>query len=298
MNPFVVKQLQSINTILARWMEKRAREYPVPDGIEIIRNIPYIQDDNPCHKMDIFRPAGAPRPLPVVVNLHGGGLVLCTKEVNTQFCCELAKRGFLVFSVDYPLVPEADIPQMLRDVSAGMDQVHSRLYDYGGDPNRVFLVGDSAGAFLSVYATAAKNCPAVASSLNLTPTRLPVHAWGLISGMFYTTSNDNVGLFLKKDFYGKNWRTHPFMAYVHPDRPEIAGNLPPCILITSKSYNLRNYTMKFYRGLQACGNRCDLIDHPRSAGLQHDFLIVSPEHPASQETLDRMTEFLLHNHSY
>lgn len=293
MNAFVMKQLKTVNAMLGRWMKKRSREYHVPDGIEIVRDISYIPDGRASHLMDIYRPHHTDAPLPVIVNLHGGGLLLCTKDVNRPFCCEIAKRGFLVFSVDYPLVPEADIPGMIRDVSAGMDVVNSLLSEYGGDPKRVYLVGDSAGALLAVYAAAAQKNTPLAAAIGMNPNKLNVQALALISGMYYTTSNDNVGLFLKKDFYGQNWKRHPMMPYVHPDCPEVAGNLPPCFLITSKLDNLRHYTMKFHRGLQAVKNDCQLLDFPKDSDLQHDFMIVKPEHPAAQDGLDKMCAFLL-----
>ena len=83
------------------------------------------------------------------------------------------------------------------------------------------------------------------------------------------------------------------MPYVHPDCPEVAGNLPPCFLITSRLDNLRHYTTKFHRGLQESKTPCELLDFPKNADLQHDFMIVKPEHPAAQEGLDRMCEYLL-----
>ena len=228
MNPFVQKQLKKVGSMLDRWMERRATEVIFSDNVAVISDIPYIDSGKRCHMLDIYRPKNAAAPLPVIVDFHGGGMVLCTKEVNRPFCTELAKRGFLVFCVDYPLVPDTDIPGILSDVSCSMDFVDTLIEQYGGDRNRVYQVGDSAGAFLSIYAVAAQKNPAIAEAGGFTASSLPVKALGLISGMFYTTLNDTSCMFLRKDFYGKNWKRHPMSRFYNPAAVELAGNLPPC----------------------------------------------------------------------
>lgn len=293
MNSFVTNQLKTVNAMLDRWMAKRAAEVTFPADVEITENIPYIESGKACHRMDIYRPENAARPLPVIVNIHGGGMLLCTKEVNRQFCGELAKRGFLVFCLEYPLVPEKDIPGILSDISRGMDAVNSLIERCGGDRERIYQVGDSAGAFLTVYAVAARHNPDLAAAVPLAPSVLNVKALGLISGMYYTTQMDSVGFFLRKDFYGKDWKAHPMRRFYHPDCPDVAGVLPPCFLVTSKTDNLHGYTVKFQKGLVNAGTPCELLDFPLRKNLQHDFVIVTPEQPDAQLAIDRMREFLL-----
>ena len=293
MNAFVYHQLQNVNRLLDRWMEKRAGEVRLPGNIQIEEDIPYLADREACHRMDIYRPAGATAPLPVIVNLHGGGMLLCTKTVNRPFCCELAKRGFLVFCLEYPLVPQSDIPGILRDVARGMDKVADLLEYYGGDPERVYLVGDSAGAFISVYEAAAQKNRDLSAAIPVRPSGLKIRALGLISGMYYTTLADTVGFWLRKDFYGKRWRHHPMAPYYKPHKPNVAKHLPPCFLVTSKSDNLHGYTIRFHKGLVKAGIPCTLLDHGLLKNLQHDFVIVKPESGDAQNAIDRMVAFLL-----
>lgn len=292
MNAFVTRQLKTVNAMLENWMAKRSAEVHFPGNVEIIEDIPYLDDGKACHRMDIYRPKNGAASLPVIVNFHGGGMLLCTKEVNRPICAELAKRGFLVFCLEYPLVPEANIPGILQDAARGMDAVASLLASYGGDRSRVFLVGDSAGAFISVYAAAAQKNPCLAAAIPLVPTSLPIQALGLISGMYYTTKADSVGLFLRKDFYGKRWRSHPMSQFYDPACDGVAGCLPPCFLITSRTDNLHNYTKQFYQGLKKAGNPCQLLDFPLYKRKQHDFVIVKPEHPDAQVAIDQLADFL------
>lgn len=292
LNYFIKQQLKAAEMIFENWMKKRASEGIVSDDIEIISNIPYIDDGNSCHMLDIYRPARASEPLPVIANLHGGGFLLCTKEVNRPFCLELAKRGFLVFCIDYPLVPDVDMYQILSDVSLSLNVVHNLIAEYGGDASHVYLTGDSAGAFLSIYIAASQKNPAIAHAGHFQVPTLPIKALGLISGMFYTTKMDSIGLFLKKDFYGKDYKKHPFYKYVSPECSEIAGNLPPCFFVTSKSDNLHKHTMDLLKGLKAHNGTWEILDFPLSKRLQHDFVIISLESNDSQQAIDEIVGFL------
>lgn len=293
MNPFIKKQLDRVGQMLDSWMERRKTEIEFPADVEEFTDIPYRDSGKRCHMLDIYRPKNATAPLPVIVDFHGGGMVLCTKEVNRSFCAELAKRGFLVFCVDYPLVPDADIPIILGDVSRGMDFVDTLIEQYGGDRNRIYQMGDSAGAFLSIYAVAAQKNPAIAEAGSFTASKLPVKALGLISGMFYTTVNDSNCMFLRKDFYGKDWKHHPMSRFFDPAVQDVAGNLPACFLVTSGADSLRQYTMKFHKGLTAAKTPCELLDFPMNRALGHDFVATTPEKKESQQAIDRIAAFLL-----
>ncbi len=292
MNRFVMDQLARVGKLLDRWMEKRTGEVQFPEAVECIADIPYLETGKDCHKLDIYRPKQAAGKLPVILNLHGGGLVLCTRKVNRPFCAELARRGFLVFCVDYPLVPQAKVPEILSDVSRVMDFVRDSIGEYGGDPERVYLVGDSAGAFLSVYELAAQKNTYVAQALGLIPSKLDVKAAAFLSGMFYTAKPDSVGMFLRKDFYGEDWKNHPFRPYADPAVPEVAGAMPPCYLVTAGLDNLRPYTLAFCKGLKGAKAEYILRDLPLKPGLDHDFVIVKPEMPEAQTIMDEMCDFL------
>ena len=56
-----------------------------------------------------------------------------------------------------------------------------------------------------------------------------IAALGLISGMFYTTRFDNIGIFLPNMVYGRGWRHAPFREYIDPENPSLIAALPPCL---------------------------------------------------------------------
>ena len=292
MNKFIEKQLEMYRRMLNRWLERREGEYPFPEQVGCIADVCPEGTGEDYRRMDIYYPEGtALEKRPVIVDIHGGGMVLCDRKANRPFCAELAKRGFVVFCLDYPLVPQADIPQILREVAARMDELDEWIERLNGDRGRVFLVGDSAGAFISVYELAAQKNPEVARCLELTPTSLKVKAAAFISGMFYTTRPDVTCMFLRQDFYGRNWRKHPFRPYMDPAVPEVAGQMPPCWLVTSGADNLHKYTLDFAEGLKQAKIPYTLRDLPRHKDLGHDFVIVKPEQAQSQTVIDEICEF-------
>lgn len=295
MNGFIKARLSDVNQLFERWMEKRSREIRMPESVESFEDIPYLDTGLDCHRIDIFRPKHAGGKLPVVVNFHGGGLLLCTRKVNRPFCWELAKRGFLVFCVDYPLVPDSNVPGILRDAAWGMDRVAELLEEYGGDRERVYLAGDSAGAMIGVYELAMQRNPKIGEALYMQPSSLKVRAAAFISGMFYTARMDSVGAYLRQEFYGRDWKKQLFYPYVNPDVPEVAGKLPSVILVTSKMDNLRNYTMAFVKGLKRAGIPHKLLDLPWDPEMNHDFVIIKPEGQKAQKVIEEICTFLNEN---
>ena len=290
---FIERDLERQRKELAERQARQNRELVFPQGVCEAQGIPYRMQDKPCHRMDVYWPAEAGGPLPVIVNFHGGGLLLGDRSINRYFCGELAKRGFLVFCAEYPLVPESDVYGILKDASAALTRVGKLLEQYHGDPRRIYLVGDSAGALICVYLAAMLKSRAVACAVNARTPNLDIRALGLISGMFYTAKPDSIGIFLTRYFYGAKWRSHPFKPYRNPEHPQIVGSLPPCMLITSEADNLRRYTMWYEQALAGAGVEHKLVDYGKDPRLTHAFVCMEPQYPESQDSMDQLTAFLL-----
>jgi acetyl esterase/lipase len=102
------------------------------------------------------QPGALERPgAPVVLFVHGGGWRLGSRRVFTPTMSEgesferITDAGFAVVSIDYRLSGEAHYPAQLDDVAAGLDWVRSHGAEYGLDPTRVVLWGESAGATMA-----------------------------------------------------------------------------------------------------------------------------------------------------
>lgn len=231
------------------------------------------------------------RVLPAIINVHGGGLIMGNKEFNRFFCAHLCKLGFVVFSIEYQLVSDVKVFQQFADVSAAMDYIGHSILIYGGDPNNVFMVGDSAGAYLITYTVAMQNSPVLASVANVRPSFLNIKALGLISGMFYTNRFDEIGIFLPKTLYGKDYKKSAFSPFINPEHPAITTHLPPCFLVTSHDDHLHQYTVDFTNALQSNGTICELLDFPPDKRLTHAFSVFDPAMDKSQEVMQAMVRF-------
>ncbi|WP_306052723.1 alpha/beta hydrolase [Natronococcus wangiae] len=97
---------------------------------------------------------GDPEPRPPICYFHGGGWVLGDLESADPTCRKLAtETGSPVVSVDYRLAPEHPFPAALEDCSAALEWVAENAGDFGGDPERLVLAGDSAGGNLAAGTT-------------------------------------------------------------------------------------------------------------------------------------------------
>ena len=98
--------------------------------------------------MNIWAPEEASdKPLPVVVFIYGGGWRQGSKDEYGFAGRALANRGYIVALPDYRLYPDAKFPAFLEDSAKALTWVHDNIARVGGDPERIFISGQSAGAY-------------------------------------------------------------------------------------------------------------------------------------------------------
>ena len=120
-----------------------------PDDIIRFDDISYGPDPI-WNLLDVYRPRTAEGPLPVIIDVHGGGWVYGDKYVYQYYCMEMAQHGFAVVNFSYRLAPENVFPASMQDMDAVVRFVLSNAGKYGFDLSRVYMVGDSAGAHMTV----------------------------------------------------------------------------------------------------------------------------------------------------
>ena len=264
---------------------RAASDHEIPESFF---DLSYTGADGTSLAADIYRPAVRPAKLPVIILVHGGGLFTGTRKNNRLFCELTAGKGFLLYALQYRLIGEADAFSEISDICAGLSFVSSTLAQYGGDPDRVFLLGESAGAFLALYAAAAIRSKKLRRLLGCRPPSLNLCGFIAFSGMFYTARNDVIGMVYKKALYGEHSRDRKFLKYMDPAHPEVLPNLPPLFLTSSDADFLKSYTLRFHKAAKTAGHSCTLIFYPEGKELTHAFVSLRPLLYESRKTLDAL----------
>jgi len=127
----------------------------IPDRIQADLNVVYAErpETDPKYlSLDIYRPKESTQPLPVMVMIHGGGWRIGDKS-NRSVGIEKAKyftsQGFVYVSINYRLTPQVQHPGHIVDVAEAIAWIHDKIGKYGGDAEKLFVMGHSAGAHLA-----------------------------------------------------------------------------------------------------------------------------------------------------
>ena len=115
----------------------------------VTTNIPYAEPADARQVLDIHAPAGA-RKLPVVFWIHGGGWQTGDKTDVQEKPRAFADRGFVFVTTNYRLLPDVDMGTIIWYVPKSLGRVHRHIADYGGDPARIVVAGESAGGNLAL----------------------------------------------------------------------------------------------------------------------------------------------------
>ena len=117
------------------------------DGLDAWLDLPYRDDGNFRHTLDVYSPVGS-GVLPVIIEIHGGGFVACEKEINRIHTRWLALQGFKGVNGDYTLHPEGSFRQNMQEIADIVRWVQNHAEEYGFDLDHIYMTGDSAGGFL------------------------------------------------------------------------------------------------------------------------------------------------------
>lgn len=105
-------------------------------------------------KLDIYAPNNASN-APVMVYVHGGGWTIGKKSRVGNKPHAFNSHGYILVSVEYPMLPDHAVEQQAVSVAKAISWVHQNIKTYNGNPSRIHIMGHSAGAHLvALVATA------------------------------------------------------------------------------------------------------------------------------------------------
>ncbi|WP_443658619.1 alpha/beta hydrolase fold domain-containing protein [Dialister hominis] len=117
----------------------------------VYEQVPSRGYENVAMKMDILKPQSK-TPLPAIVYVTGGGFINANKDNGIQLRMHLAEAGYVVASIEYRVAPTAVFPQPLEDVKASIRYLRANAKKFNIDPDRIGIVGGSAGGYLTAMA--------------------------------------------------------------------------------------------------------------------------------------------------
>src|SRR6185295_2919525 len=217
-----------------------------------------------------YRPE-AKETLPVLIYFHGGGFVICSLDTHDGECRRLANAsGCAVISVDYRLAPENKYPAAAEDAYAATEYIAEHAAEFGIDPQRIAVAGDSAGGNLAtVVATLARDRGGPLLKFQL-----------LIYPLVDFADNSPSMQEYAKDYFltreSMDWFTDCYLPNraaarqpsASPKNAEDVRGLPPAMILTAEFDPLRDQGEAYARKLKSAGVPVEL---KRYDGMIHAF---------------------------
>lgn len=205
----------------------------VAGRVSVVRDVAVPVAGAPDAVLDVYQPRSGATPRPMILWAHGGGWISGSRGQVAVYATMLADRGFTVAGLEYSLAPEERYPVPIRQGNAALAFLMAHAARFGGDPGRVVVGGDSAGAQIASQLAAVQTNPALAAAMNLVPAgRL---RGALLFCGLYDMSTVRATRFpalrtLLWSYTGeRNWTRYPRIDELSTTR-QITGEFPPTYL--------------------------------------------------------------------
>ncbi|GAK07675.1 alpha/beta hydrolase [Geomicrobium sp. JCM 19038] len=228
----------------------------------------------------LYTPKGT-APFPVIVYYHGGGFVVGDLETIDGFCRYLCyKSEAIVVSVDYRLAPEHPFPAAFEDAYVAAKWAATNAQQYGGEPKRLTLSGDSAGGNLAVGVM-------LNNQLHndfVVDAQLLYYPWLLLNDQSdaHLVHGEELNLTTAQlrwyeSCYAPSqcWKANPLLGS--------ASGAPPSVIITAEHDPLRDDGLRYAEQLQIAGTKTVIHNY---SGLVHSFIHMMNEVDEAREAVD------------
>ncbi|QYM75769.1 alpha/beta hydrolase [Leucobacter luti] len=231
-------------------------------------------------ELTVFRPAqSSPVALPILVNFHGGGMIVGHRSWEHDRVADLvARHGVIGVNVEYRLAPEDPFPAGVEDNYAATCWVAEHAAEIGGDPTRLVVMGGSAGGgFAAAVSLMARDRggPTLAGQLLLCP--MLDNTNSTVSSLQY----DGIGTW-QRDANLLAWRcvlgadlaySEQAPEYAAPSRANDLSGLPPAFIEVGAAEMFRDEDTDYASRIWAAGGQAEL--HVWAGGC-HGFDMYAP----------------------
>ncbi|HEY0983866.1 alpha/beta hydrolase [Schlesneria sp.] len=262
----------------------------LPD-LATVKNLTIEGPDGDALPIRVYVPRGD-GPFGVCLYFHGGGWVLNNLDTHDDLVRHLtAESGCIFVNVDYRLAPEHKFPAAIEDAYASLKWVHANPDQFGWDPHRIAVAGDSAGANLAAVVclmSRDRGGPPVAFQSLI----YPITDCDFERPSYHENAD---GYFLTRKEMGWFWDQYVSSAaqrqdpYASPLRATTLKGLPPASIITAEYDPLRDEGEAYGAALQAAGIPVTLH---RYEGMIHAFLRRVQQFETARDAIKRIGQQL------
>jgi acetyl esterase/lipase len=212
---------------------------PIPENVTEIKNIEYKRINGKSLQMDIYQPKGITGPVPLLVFIHGGGWRGGDRSDYLVYLTHFAKLGYVTATISYRFLKEAPYPACVEDITDAVQFLYKNGQKFKYDPERICLIGGSAGSHLAMLAAYGWKKSALAAESTISQT--DKHKIKAVVEIYGPT-----------DFTSEYARNHPtitgFIAHSYQEAPQLYveaspvtylnKNTPPTLILQGTRDNL------------------------------------------------------------
>ena len=291
---------------------KLARLHPRADiarhGVRCVRDLAYTSSGLRAHTLDIYMPE-EDGPHPVIFYVHGGGFRILSKDTHWIMGLIFARQGYVVVNINYRLAPEHRFPVAAQDTSEAWAWMVEHVERFGGDPQRVIVAGESAGANLisglCISATQQREEP---WARRIWETACTPKAALAYCGMLHVSQPERyrdagISRFeyeriteVSQGYLGRTYSHHDladvlvaFERGYTPQRP-----MPPFFLPVGSKDPIQEETHRMARALRAMGVDAQARTYEGGLHAFHAFVWTHQSKQCWEDTFDFLTHYGLH----
>lgn len=283
--------------------QERISHLKLPQGVSF-RSFRYIEDGDDMHTLSVYWPDGAQGDLPVIIDIHGGGWMYGSKEVNRPVDMALSSLGFIVVGMSYRQAPQVDLKGMMADIAAACRWAYDHRVEFRADFGRAFLTGDSAGGHLVAVTAALEHSERVRNALGLDPLPFHIrainmnHAVPYVAESHMSSKGKIVNYFGRKELlselYGRGLKRDRKLFRLTSDFDNLVDSctsFPPTHILTSTGdRSFHDQSLRVYRKLQERRIESELVD---VEGERHVFNVIHMDEPVGIRANKGIADFFL-----
>lgn len=204
--------------------------------IQKFENIPYMVEgflgELPEKRLDVFAPRKNKQPKPVLLFIHGGSWRSGNKDMYGFLGRRMARRGVVTVIINYPLSPEYKVHAMAKASAKAVNWIAENIENYGGDPDRIFVSGHSAGGHLASLISVRDEYFDSLGTKNPIAGAVMIDAAGLDMYQYLIEQDNAPGTSLRRAFTDdpQVWKATSPRYHLHDDMP------PMLFLMGGKTY--------------------------------------------------------------